>query len=208
MEFSSIPWTTPGLRQVRANSCHTTGGSKIPGGALGAWGTFYFWREVWIDGTGGVTCTHMSHLLALVQPRICMCFFIRCFLQLLMNSLVVRVHQTKLLFISFIELQLPQIFPTLTSTWISPKVGNCQNLEKPMSLGITFIGKMLPTPCWCHAVGRCHPAIPSLHLRWFVRPPRCGMPRGGFLIGKVLGIFVLISTKHTKRKTYNQGPGR
>lgn len=66
------------------------------------------------------TC-HM--LLADVQPRICICFFIWCFLQLLKNSLVVRVYHKRSFFelISFIELHW-------TSTWISPKVGK---LAKP-----------------------------------------------------------------------------
>lgn len=144
------------------------------------------------------TC-HM--LLALVQLLVFMCFFIWCFLQLLMNSLVVRVYHKRSFFelISFIELHW-------TSTWISPKVGNCHNLKKntkePKWFGKTFIGKMLPTPCWCHCW--CCWKVPpsnSIFAPALIRETTTVWNPKGVLVGKFLGIFCLEINKTHKKTT-------
>ena len=159
MEFSSIlQLMTPGLCQVRADSCHTTDGSKIPGGALGGW-----------------VVSHVCHTSICSTTDFHLHFFIWCCLEFSIRWIVlleVYLEAFDHLHWIFIQLLGPWSWE-LAKTWKTPK----------------WCGKMLPTTSWCHwePVERCLPATPSLHLRWFERPPRCGMPREG---GVRVGLFL------------------
>ena len=162
-----------------------------------------------IDGTGGVTSIHMSHLLnllALVQLLVFMCFIIWCFLQLLMNRLVVRVYHKRSFFelISFIELHW-------TSTWISPKVGKLakpkEKHQKTQVIWENFHWENASNTMLMPLLMLLEGATQQFHLCTCVdsrdhHGVEC--QGGGSLLEKSQGFFVLISTQHTKRKTYNQ----
>ena len=155
------------------------------------------------------TC-HM--LLALFQPRICMCFFIWCFLQLLMNSLVVRVYHKRSFFelINFIELHW-------TSTWIRPKVGELAKLgrktPKTHVIWENFHRENASNTMLMPLLMLLEGATQQLHLctcvdsrdHYGVEPQRRGPYWKKMESQENPRIFVLKSTKHTKRRKIQPG---
>ena len=211
MELSSIPWIYSWItRQVRADSCHATGGSKIPGGALGvSRGTFYFLGgEVLIDGTG--FCHIYSHVTCywhLFNYEFACAFSYGAFFNCWWMVLLLLESITNEAFFSSASFNF--IWLHWTSTWISPKVGNCQNLKKntkkPKWFGKTFIGNMLPTPCWCHCW--CCWKVPpsnSIFAPALIRETTTVWnPKGG-PCWKILGDFCLEINTQKDNKNYNQ----